>query len=181
LAHRPQQPTRPLRRACTLAAKVAADAPSGDPASPAGSVCRDCYWSGQLHSRRMTIRSAGMSRTFVTGVQNMLSTAVTRSVTKTRRDVSTRLGTDEAPGRFCRRCTATGRPGERVETVVWVLITQRSQVQILPPRQVKPQVRGRFRRDPEAASVRFVSSLSADAARTSRTRRIARRATERCQ
>jgi len=25
------------------------------------------------------------------------------------------------------------RPGERVETPVWVLITQRSQVQILPP------------------------------------------------
>ena len=29
------------------------------------------------------------------------------------------------------------RPGERVETPVWVLITQRSQVQILPPLQSK--------------------------------------------
>jgi hypothetical protein len=30
-----------------------------------------------------------------------------------------------------------GRPGERAESAVWVLITQRSQVQILPPLQSK--------------------------------------------
>ena len=47
-----------------------------------------------------------------------------------------------------------GRPCELVETVVWVLITQRSQVQILPPLQmsykVKVQAKGDFRRNPEA-------------------------------
>ena len=35
--------------------------------------------------------------------------------------------------------------GEAAETAVWVLITQRSQVQILPRYQVKPQVRALLR------------------------------------
>ena len=43
--------------------------------------------------------------------------------------------------------------------MVWVLITQRSQVQILPPLQVNVLVRGGFRRDPGAASGRFSDHL----------------------
>ena len=74
-----------------------------------------------------------MSKTFAMGMVKPLPKAVTRSVTKTPRDEAVPVGTDATTPPWRARRSVTGETNQTVWDGFALLITRRSQVQILPP------------------------------------------------